>query len=405
MYDYKYRAINESGETVRGKLAAASENDLDKELRKLGLELLQCKRASENNILSMVPALRSAVKPRDLLQLFIQLEQMQNAGIPLMDALSDARDTSDNSTLRDVMSEIHRNVSDGTSLSAAMQNHPRIFSSLYTSLIAAGEESGNMVTAYRQLIEYLRWVDAMRSRIRKATAYPAVLLVVITAVIVFMMGYVVPMVTGFIRNIDQEIPFYTQALINTSNFVRDYWWGILLMPFVLAGLYKAVRAGSDRAAYQIDRLILNMPVIGPVIRKISIARYAQTFASLYKSGISVLECLSASRKLVSNMVLIEAMDRVQESVQNGSSISEAFRESGEFPMMVVRMVKVGEESGNMSSVLSQVSEFYSKDVDEAVQNMILLIEPLLTALLGGMILWIALGVFGPIYNSFGDMDF
>ena len=386
-------------------MAAASENDLYNELKKLGLELIQCKQASENNLLNKLHAMRASVKPRDLLQLFVQLEQMQNAGIPLLDALSDARDTADNPTLRDVMSEIHRNVSEGASLSDAMKNHPKIFSSLYTSLIAAGEESGNMVTAYRQLIEYLRWVDAMRSRIRKATAYPAVLLVVIIAVIVFMMGYVVPMITGFIRNIDQEIPFYTQALINTSNFVRDYWWGILLAPFVLVGIYKGARLSSGSIAYNIDAFILRLPVIGNVIRKISIARYAQTFASLYKSGIDVLQCLTASRKLVSNLVLVEAMDLVRESIQNGSSLSEAFYESGEFPTMVVRMVKVGEESGNMSNVLSQVSEFYSKDVDEAVQNMILLIEPLLTALLGGMILWIALGVFGPIYNSFGDLDF
>ena len=405
MNRYKYRAINKNGRTVRGAMAAASENDLYNELKKLELELLQCRKVVESDILNKLSAMRASVKPRDLLQLFVQLEQMQNAGIPMLDALSDARDATENTTLRDVLSEIHRNVSDGASLSEAMKNHPKIFSSLYTSLIAAGEESGNMVIAYRQLIEYLRWVDAMRSRIRKATAYPAVLLIVIVAVIVFMMGYVVPMITGFIRNIDQEIPFYTQALINTSNFVRDYWWIILLSPFAFYAIYKGLRNASARAAYKIDSFILRLPVIGPVIRKISIARYAQTFASLYKSGISVLECLTASRKLVSNIALVEAMDLVQESVQNGSSLSEAFYDSGEFPTMVVRMVKVGEESGNMSNVLSQVSDFYSKDVDEAIQNMILLIEPLLTALLGGMILWIALGVFGPIYNSFGDIDF
>jgi type IV pilus assembly protein PilC len=402
---YKYRAINEKGKNVHGTMAAASENDLYNELQKIGLELLRCKRASEDGILDKLAQLRSNVKPRDLLQLFVQLEQMQNAGIPLIDALSDARDTTDNPVLRDVMSEIHRNVSQGSSLSEAMKNHPKVFSNLYTSLIGAGEESGNMVTAYQQLIDYLRWVDAMRSRVRKATAYPAILLIVVFGVIVFMMGYVVPMIVDFIRNIEQEIPWYTQALITTSDVVRDHWWAILLVPVVIAVLYRSIRAGSNRAAYHIDRAILQLPVIGPVIRKISIARYAQTFASLYKSGIDVLQCLSASRKLVSNMALIEAMDKVQESVQSGSSLSEAFSESGEFPTMVVRMVKVGEESGNMSKVLSQVSDFYSKDVDDAVQNMILLIEPVLTALLGGMILWIAVGVFAPIYNSFGDLQF
>lgn len=345
------------------------------------------------------------LKTRDLIQLFLHLDQIQSAGVPMLDALSDIRDAMENDSLRDILSDVYRDVSEGSSLSEAFGAHPKAFSSLYISLIASGEETGNLTSAYKHLIKYLKWLDDMQGKVRKATRYPMILLGVIVVTILIMMGVVVPQIVSFIRYLDQELPFYTTALINTSDFFREYWWVVLVTPIALFAIFKTMRRTSDKFAFETDRILLELPMIGTLIRKINIARFAQTFGAMFASGIDVMQGLRAARQTVSNLALVDALEGVEERVGAGSPLSEAFNSSGEFPSMVVRMIKVGEESGNLTPVLDQVAEFYTKDVDESVQGMITMIEPFLTLFLGVMILWIAAGVFGPIYASFSQMDF
>lgn len=360
--------------------------------------------------------LQKKVKVRDLIQFFVHMEQMQSAGVPLLDALGDIRDTTENGMLRDMMTEIHRDVSDGASLSEAMAKHPKVFHNLYISLIRAGEETGDLTAIYRQLIKYLKWVDDMQSKIKKATRYPMIVTVVVLLVIVVMMGYVVPQIVGFLDNLDQELSVFTTSLIATSDFFANplfhlFGFGVpggmvvLSVPILTFILLKYLRKMSDDFAYHIDSFFLKMPVAGPLIRKITIARYAQTFGALFASGIDVLSALRSSRETVTNLALIEALDSVEKYVNSGSTLSDAFNACGEFPSLVVRMVKIGEESGNLTPVLDQVSEFYTRDVDEAVQGLITMIEPALTGVLGGMILWIAVAVFGPIYGMLENIDF
>jgi len=386
---------------VKGVVGAVSEADLYKQLQASGLELLQCSEIKDKKTLGLG---RSKVKNRDLVQLFLHLEQLQSAGVPLLDSLSDIRDTTENDKLRDIMSEIYRGVAEGASLSEAMGQHPKVFSPLTISLVKAGEHTGDLSFAYGQLIIFLKWIGELQSRIKKATRYPMILGGVVILTITVMMGYVVPQVVGFINNLDQELPIYTVALINTSEFFQNYWMYVFIVPVLLFVLYKFLRRGSENFCYKMDVLFLRMPVAGNLIRKISIARYAQTFGALYASGITILGCLKSARNTVTNRALLEALTKVEESVKAGSPLSEAFNDSGEFPSMVIRMLKIGEESGNLTPVLQQVSEFYTKDVDEAVEGMVQMIEPTLTGVLGGMILWIAAGVFGPIYGSFSNME-
>lgn len=356
------------------------------------------------------------VRIRDLIQFFVHMEQMQSAGVPLLDALADIRDTTENGMLRDIMTEIHRDVSDGASLSESMERHPKVFHNLYISLIRAGEETGDLTAVYRQLIKYLKWVDDMQSRVRKATRYPMIVTFVVLLVIVVMMGYVVPQIVGFLDNLDQELNMFTTSLIATSAFFASplfHIFGVpvpgglvvLSLPLVIFLVVSGLKSVSEDFAYRVDSLMLSMPVAGPLIRKITIARYAQTFGALFASGIDVLSALRSARETVTNRALIEALDAVEKYVQSGSSLSDAFNACGEFPSLVIRMIKIGEESGNLTSVLDQVSEFYTRDVDEAVQGLITMIEPALTGVLGGMILWIAVAVFGPIYSMLENIEF
>lgn len=403
MEKYKYRAINATGRPVRGLLTAANEVDLYNQLQSAGLELVTCQKASKKQ--GKFGLQMKGVKIREMIQLFLQLDQMQSAGISLLDALADIRDTSDNDYLRDIMTEIYRDVSEGSSLSEAMTKHPKVFKPLYISLIGSGEKTGDMPSAYKQLVKYLKWVDDMQTKIRKATRYPIILLIAVLAVLVVMMVHVVPQIVGFIKELDQELPWPTTSLMATSDFFVAYWWAVIGVIVGVTVLLFSLRRVSDSFAYRIDSMFLSLPIAGPLIRKINIARFAQTFASLFASGMDVLSGLKSSQATVTNLALRESLEGVYGNVQSGKALSEALNATGEFPSMVVRMVKVGEESGNLTVVLEQVSEFYTKDVDEAIQGLITMIEPMLTSVMGIVILWIAVGVFGPIYDSFEDIDF
>ncbi len=354
------------------------------------------------------------IKLRDLIQFFIHMKQMQSAGIPMLDALSDIRDGADNDQMRDIVSEVHRDVRDGSSLSEAMAKHPKVFKPLFVSLVKAGEDTGDLTSSYIQLESYLKWVDAMQSKIRKATRYPMVVTIVVVLVIVFMMSYLVPQIVDFLKYLDMELPWFTLWLIATSNFFVEAQFNIfgipiygalivIFVPVILFGSVVGARKLSDEAAYQLDSLYLRMPIVGDLIRKITIARYAQTFGALFASGIDVINGLKAARNTVNNLVLMDAMESVEIYVQSGSPLSDALNASGEFPSMVVRMVKIGEESGDLSEVLEQVSEFYTKDVDEAIDALIEMIQPMLTVILALIIVWIAAGSFGPIYMNLGNM--
>jgi len=400
---------------VRGVISAANEVNLYTQLQAAGLELVDCSKLNQKNISSRLFRTKK-VKIREMIQLFIHLDQMQGAGVPLLDALGDIRDTTENDALRDIMSEIHRDVSDGSSFSEAMAKHPKVFGNIYISLIKAGEETGDLTSSYRELEKYLKWVDEMQSKIRKATRYPIIVTLVVLVTVAVMMGVVVPQIVGFLNNMKIDLPIQTIALIKTSDFFAKPLFHIfglpvvggllvVLLPFFVLALIKFLKKLSKEWAYRIDLMVLNLPVAGNLIRKITIARYAQTFGALFASGIDVVNALKSARQTVGNLAMIEALEAVEQYVQSGSPLSEAFNNSGEFPSLVVRMLKVGEESGNLTPVLKQVSEFYTRDVDEAVQGLIAGIEPALTGVLGGMILWIAAGVFGPIYGSFSEIDF
>lgn len=390
-----------------------NEVDLYNQLQNASFELVQCVAIKERKT-KIAGLTFSKITVRDLVQFFIHMEQMQNAGVSLLDSLADIRDSVDNDMMRDVVGEIYRDVRDGLSLSEAMAKHPKVFKPLYLSLIKAGEDTGNLTAAYSQLQDYLKRLDTMQSKVKKATRYPMVVTVVVLCVIVFMMSVVVPQIVGFLKYLDIELPWFTVWLIATSNFFIQPQFSILgipvygvvlvfLFPIIFLSLFFSARRMSSEVTYQIDSLYLRLPTIGPLIRKVTIARYAQTFSALFSSGIDVIQSLAAARGTVGNTVLLAAMESVETSVKSGKTLSAAMGDSGEFPGMVVRMTRIGEESGQLSTVLDQVAEFYTKDVDEAIDALIEMIQPTLTIVLALVITWIAAGSLGPVYINLGNM--
>lgn len=400
MAQYAYRALNDAGRQVRGKLSANNETDLYQQLESTGLMLLDSKVVKES---ALGTAMSKGVSAREKIQFFVHLEQLQAAGVPLLDSLTDVRDSTDTPRLRDLTTSILNDVSGGTPLSEAFQKHPKVFGDLYSALVSAGEESGKLTEAFQHLTHHVKWEDAIRQRIVKAVRYPAVVLVIITGMLMFMMGVVVPGIVEFLRSNGSELPAITLALIATSDFVVNYWWVILLTPIVIIGAIVVLNKSSDTMRYTLSCLGLRVPVFGPLMTKLSISRFAHFFAVMFQSGVPILQCLETAQRVVANRCLEESMKGVRQQVQNGEPLSSAMRNSGQFPSLVCRMVKIGEDSGNLGGVMDNVTSFYDKDVDEAIDAMIGMIEPAMTVISGLIMAWIVAGVMGPIYDSLSNL--
>ncbi|MGC2856818.1 type II secretion system F family protein [Novispirillum sp. DQ9] len=400
MPQYAYRAINDRGRSVRGKMNAANDNDLFQQLRGIGLELVDSREVSESKLRV---AFAARVKVRDQIQLCVHLEQLQKAGVPLIEGLADVRDSTTNARLRDMLAEIYRDVQQGNSLSEAFAKHPRTFGTVFTALLAAGEVSGNLNESFHHLVKHLKWTDGINAKVKKAVRYPLIMLTMMLALFFFMMVLVVPEVVGFLKNMGTELPIVTTSLIATSETVQESWYVILGVPIAAVVLLKALIKASYRVAYGMDYTVLNLPLLGDMVRKIAMSRFAHFFAIMFQSGVPLLQCLDTAKMVAVNRVLSEALDSVKEQVQNGEPLSRALERTGQFPSLVIRMIRIGEDSGNLSGTLENVTEFYDRDVDEAVDGIVAMAEPMLTFVAGGMMVWIIAGVFGPLYDSFGNM--
>jgi type IV pilus assembly protein PilC len=400
MKKYKYRALDDDGTQIRGKLSAVNEVDLYQQLKSFRMELLDAKEQKQTKF--GLPFM-NRVKARELIQAFVHLEQLQRSGVPLLDSLADIRDSTDSPTLRDVMAEIYRDVSAGAFLSAAMAKHPKYFDNIVVSMTASAEQTGNLADAFSQLIGFMKWADMMRKRTIKALTYPLFTMFIFLIVLGILMMYTVPQIIGFLRNIGQELPFMTVSLINTSDWLQSNGYWIPIVMFGTITFVKIMNKSSPSFRYNYDMMVLKIPVVGNVARKINLSRFSRTFGSLFKSGLEILKCIDTATQTVGNTYMNSALVRARRQISEGASISAALNNTGEFPSLVIRMVKIGEESGNLTHVLDQVAEFYDADVDEAISKMIGMIQPTLTIILGVIIMWIAAGVFGPIYGILGKL--
>ncbi|HEY1720327.1 MAG TPA: type II secretion system F family protein [Magnetospirillaceae bacterium] len=401
MASYSYSGINERGKRISGQLNANNEVDLYQRLKALNVELVSAKLDTGRRRLTLFSP---KIKNRDLVQICLHVQQLQAAGVGLLESLADVRDSTDQRRLRDLISEIHADVSEGASLSEAFGRHPRVFGTVFESLIAAGEASGNLVEAFAQLIKHLKWIDQINTKVKKAIRYPSFMIVVMVGLFMFMMTSVVPQVTSFLASNGQKLPFITVALIATSEFVQRFWWVIIALPIGSVVLLNILSRSSQDVAYRVDYLKLRLPMFGPVLRKISLSRFAHFFATMFQSGVPILTCLETAQKVVGNLVLSSSLGNVRTTVQEGNSLSSGLKDTGEFPTLVIRMVKIGEDSGSLGETLENVTEFYDGDVNETVDAMVSSIEPVLTLFAGVMMAWIVAAVLGPIYSSMGKMS-
>ncbi len=402
MPSYKYSAINDRGNTIRGTVVAENEMDLEGRLKDLGLDLISAREVKSR---SKNSGKNAKVKNKDLIIMCMHLEQLDRAGVPLHDSIADVRDSTESAKLKDVLTGVYESVKTGAVFSKALSAYPRVFNEVFVGLVAAGEKTGNLSMSFIHLGEHLKWTDNLRRKVKKATRYPIVLLVVLSGVITALMMFTVPKMIEFIISQGFEIPIHTKALIAVSHAFASYWYLILGLPVTVVFLLMLLYRINESFAYKVDALTLKMPLIGPVVRKIDMARFTHFFAVMFNSGIDVIESLEAARGVVHNRVLKESITLVINNVSDGNSITSSLRLSQQFPNLVVRMFKVGEDSGNLNEALENINFFYNREVNDAVEGLVGAIQPILTVVMGMLIFWIIAAVFGPLYQSFSKMKF
>ncbi|MGA8050788.1 MAG: type II secretion system F family protein [Burkholderiales bacterium] len=398
---YTYKAIDEDGKSVLGRVEAVNVFDLEQRLARMGLDLVNGAPASGRS--RLIGGAR--VSRQDLINFCFHLEQLSSAGVPLVDGLMDLRESMDNPRFREVVSGLIEAIEGGRSLSQALAEFPEVFGKVFVSLVRSGEHTGKLSDVLKSLTESLKWEDELSSQTKKLMMYPAFVGSIVLLVTFFLMIYLVPQMTGFIRNMGQEIPLQTRILIGISHFFVTFWWALLAAPFLLwFGLKFAART-YPAVEYTIDRYKISMPLVGPILRKIILSRFATSFAMMYASGITVLDAIRSTEEIVGNKPLENALRSAGQQIAEGKNLTAAFQEAELFPPLVIRMLKIGENTGGIDTALLNVSYFYNREVREGIARLQAMIEPALTLVLGLLLGWVMLAVLGPVYDTISKMKF
>ena len=395
MGQFNYKSIDKNGLLTKGRIQATNSLDLEHRLAQQGQDLITCAEIKQSGLFRG----RHKLTRRDLINMVFQLEQLTKSGVPLLEGLADLRDSTDPGYYHDVLASLVESIEGGKTFSSALADFPLDFDTVFIALIAVGEETGELPKILKDMGETLRWSDELIAATVKIIIYPAIVAVVVFAVAAFLMIYLVPKIIPFVKEMGAEIPMHTLALIAVSNFFIHYWWLIILVPAALTSMVKSAAKKSPELRFKLDGFKLRLPIFGAISFKIKLARFASYMALLYASGITVLRALEICQALVDNAVMASALERAGRSIAEGRSISESFARLGLFPPLVVRMLKVGEQTGNLDEALLNVSYFYNREVQESIASIEPAISPILTVVMGTLLGWIMLSVLGPVWDA------
>ncbi len=397
---YDYRVRDKSGEVITGELEASSAAAVSRALREKGLIPLQIterKPAKGLNMEITIPGLTNRVKMKDVAIFSRQFATMVNSGLSLIRALNVLEDQTENKTLAGVVSEVRQAVERGTSLSAALEEHPKVFNPLYVSMIRAGEVGGVLDETLLRLADMIEASVRLRSKVKSAMAYPIVVLNLVLFILGAMLVFVVPMFESMYADLGGALPAPTQLLINVSGLVRAFWYIVLLLVVVsVISLRRWIRTDAGRLAW--DAFKLRVPIFGGLAHKSAISRFSRTFSVLSRTGVPILQAIDIVADTSGNEVLARALDDVKTSVKEGESLTGPLYRHAVFPPMVVQMMAVGEETGALDTMLAKVSDFYDSEVNATVDALTSLIEPLLIIVMGATVGGILIALYLPMFN-------
>ena len=393
-YTFKWEGVNRKGQKVSGELQGENPNQIKVELRKQGVTVSKVRRKTE----SMFSKYSGAIKPMDIAMISRQITTMLTAGVPLVQTLQLLSRSHEKNKMRELLSQISLDVESGTPLSQALSKHPRYFDELYCDLVAAGEQSGALDQIYDRIATYKEQAEALKSKIKKALFYPAMVILVAIIVTCILLLFVVPQFEDIFKSFGAELPAFTQLVINISRFLQKSWY--LFFGAIIVAIFLFVRAHrkSQKVRDRTDKFLLDIPVIGMILDKACLARFARTLATTFAAGIPLVEAMVSAAGASGNALYRDAVMAVRNEVMAGMQMHIAMRTVEVFPDMVTQMVMIGEESGSIDDMLNKIAGIYSQQVDDAVDGLSSLIEPLIMVVLGVLVGGLVVAMYLPIFK-------
>lgn len=397
MPNYIYKVRDDTGKALTGTIEGSSPDDIAQKLRKMGYLPTSIKeRGLEFNLDNWLKQF-TRIKVEDLIIFYEQLANMLGAGITLLDSLRVIARQIENKKLKDIVEDVHRSVTAGSSFSDALAKYPGVFSKLFVSTVRAGEASGHLTTVLERLAAYVEKEEDLRQKVSGALIYPAILLTAGIIVILVIVTFVIPQFVEIFTKAKISLPLPTQILYSIGISIKKFWYGILLS---IGLIFLAFRGyvKTDQGRFQFDRFILKPKVIGPLVRRVVIARFSRTWATLLESGVPLLQSFDILRDVVGNEVFSRVVSNIRQAVEQGEKISTPLKISEEFPPDAVQMIAVGEETGELPYMLNKIADFYESAVGYSIKKLTTLIEPFFVVVMAGMVGFIMASMLLPMFE-------
>ena len=391
---FTWTGTDKRGVKVKGQSRGNNPALIKADLRKQGIKPIAVRKKST----LFKATAKKKIIPKDLAIFFRQLATMMSAGVPLVQAFEIIGRGHENAGMQELILNIKAEVESGTSLAASLEKHPLYFDELVICLVAAGEQAGVLETLLDKIATYKEKTEYLKAKIKKAMFYPAAVIVVAFIVTAILLIFVVPQFEALFSNFGADLPAFTRVVVNLSEFMQAYWW---LVVGIIGGAVFGFQQGKKRSrkfGRILDRMVLKMPIVGPIMHKAAIARYARTLSTMFAAGVPLVEALQSVAGACGNVVYEDAVLMMKDSVATGQQLTFAMNQTGLFPNMVEQMVAIGEESGALDSMLSKVADFYEQEVDDAVDALTSLLEPLIMSVLGILIGGLVVAMYLPIFK-------
>ncbi|MEX0917164.1 MAG: type II secretion system F family protein [Candidatus Paceibacterota bacterium] len=397
MATFNYKGLDKEGSDVEGTIDAGTQDIAIASLQRRGLTVTSLKDAGKKSLFEMDLALFSSVKNKDIVILSRQIATLFGAQVSALRVFRLLSAESDNQALQKVLTQVSDDLQGGDPISKALSKHPKVFSAFYVNMVRSGEESGRLDETFLYLADYLDRTYEVANKAKNALIYPAFVVTTFVVVMILMLTMVIPRVSSILIESGQEIPIYTKIVIAISNFFIDY--GIFLLIFLIIGGFVGWRfIQGDRGRYSFDLFKLSVPYLGDLYRKLYLSRIADNLSTMLSSGISVVRAIEITSTVVGNSVYEEILGEATQAIKGGSPVSDAFGAHREMPGIMVQMIKVGEETGQLGNILETLAKFYRREVNNAVDTLVDLIEPIMIVLLGLGVGVLLASVLLPIYN-------
>jgi type IV pilus assembly protein PilC len=396
---FVYKGINSYGEPRKGKIEAASLAAAQTQLKKMRITTSVLKEAPKD-IFAEISFLQPKVTGKDVVIFTRQLSTMIDAGLPLVQSLEILTKQQENASFKKILQAVRTDVETGSTIAEAMKKHPDVFDNLYCNMIDAGEVGGILDTILSRLAAYMEKNMALVKKVKGAMTYPVICLCISFIVMAVMLVFVVPVFQKMFADFGSALPAPTQMVVDMSAFAKGNFHFIIGAIFVLVWGIKKINK-TEKGKTQIDKLLLIFPIIGPLLRRVAVAKFTRTLGTMMKSGVPILEALNVVGRTAGNKVIEIAVFRVTDAIKEGRPLAEPLEETGVFPSMVVQMINVGESTGALDVMLEKIADFYDEEVDQAVENLTAAIEPLMMVFLGGMIGGLVVAMYLPIFSMAG----